>query len=275
MVAIKNSNLKLNSFKEETTDEYIDQQVKEFEDQRTVRQQLIYKDKSLEQEEEGQQFIDDPFTNDQKPKLFKNDPLSNYQYEEQMQNICQGSTTTAKFSCAECGKRFTARNSLRMHITGIHLNQGELCNYCEKIVSFGNLKRHIKEKHQKVKKPCPECGREYGMSNLSHHIRAVHKRENKQCPAPGCGRFLSRSNISTHIKSSHADLKKVCDICNEELSYDLYSDHRLQRHNLTGKMASVLDDHNNVTMKSEINRGEEKRIKSLNVGNKMFTFTLE
>ena len=260
MAVVNNSNVKLNSLKEETADEYIEQRVKDFEDQRAVRQQLIFNNKSLDHEEclEDQPFIDDPLSNDQS-----------------MQNICQGSTTRPKFSCAECGKHFAAKNTLRMHITGIHLNQGEWCNYCEKIVSFGNLKRHIKEKHQKVKKPCPECGKEYGMSNLSHHIRAVHKRENKQCPAPGCGRFFSRSNISTHIKSFHADLKKVCDICNEELSYDLYSDHRLQRHNLTGKMASVLNDHDHVTMKSEINRGEEKIIKSLNVGNKMFTFTLE
>ena len=259
MVAVKNSNLKLNSLKEETTDEYIDQQVKEFEDQRTVRQQLIFKNKSLKQEGKDQQFIDDPLSNDQ--------------FEEKMQNICQGSTTRAKFTCAECGKHFAARNTLRMHITGIHLNQGELCNFCDKIVSFSNLRRHINEKHEKLKKPCPECGKEYGMSNLSHHIRAVHKRENKQCPAPGCGRFFSRSNFSTHVKSFHGHLKKVCDICNEEVSYDLYSEHRLRKHNLSGKMASVLDDQ--VKCKSEIMGGEEKRIKSLNVGNKMFTFTLE
>ena len=133
MVDVKNFNLKLNSLKEETTDEYIDQQVKDFEDQRTVRQQLIFNDKSFDQDQclEGQQLIDDPLSKDQ--------------FEEQMQNICQGSTIRAKFSCAECGKHFAAKNTLRMHITGIHLNQGEFCNYCEKVVSFGNLRRHIKE----------------------------------------------------------------------------------------------------------------------------------
>ena len=194
-------------------------------------------------------------------------------FEEQLKNDKRGNATSFSFTCAECGKHFASQSVLRIHITGIHLNQGELCKYCEKIVSFSNLRRHIKEKHEKVKKPCPECGKEYGMSNLSHHIRAVHKKENIQCPVKSCGKFFSRSNISTHIKRVHDDLKKVCDICNEELNYSLYSDHRLQRHNLTGKMASVIDDQ--CTIKSENIEGEEKGIRSLNVGNKMFTFTLE
>ena len=193
--------------------------------------------------------------------------------EEQTKYIKREDKSSFSFTCAECGKNFVSQTVLRIHITGIHLNQGELCKYCEKIVSFSNLRRHIKEKHQKMKKPCPECGKEYGMSNLSHHIRAVHKKENIQCPVKSCGKFFSRSNISTHIKRVHVSLKKVCDICNEELDYNLYSNHRLQRHNLTGKMASVIDDQ--CTIKSEKIEGEEKGIRSLNVGNKMFTFTLE
>ena len=209
---------------------------------------------------------------DKKVEQFEDDFMHvNAKEPEQKQNICRASKNIDGLTCPECGKNFAAKNTLRMHITGIHQNQGEFCKYCEKIVSFGNLRRHIKEKHQKVKKPCPECGKEYGMSNLSHHIRAIHKKENKQCPE--CGQFFSRSNISTHIKSVHGYLKKVCDICHEGVSYGLYSEHRLQRHNLTGQMASVLDDP--FPIKSEIIEGIGKRIKSLNVGNKTFTFTLE
>ena len=192
-------------------------------------------------------------------------------FEEQTKNIKREDKTS--FTCAECGKNFVTQTVLRIHISGIHLNQGELCKYCEKIISLSNLRRHIKEKHQKVKKPCPECGKEYGMSNLSHHIRAAHKKENIQCPVKSCGKFYFRSNISSHIKRAHGNLKKVCDICNEELDYGQYSDHRLQRHNLTGKMASVIDDR--CTIKSENKEGEEKGIRSLNVGKKRFTFTLE
>lgn len=53
----------------------------------------------------------------------------------------------------------------------------------------------------------------------------------------------------------------------------LYSDHR---HQMTGKMASVMimDDHFSALIKSEIFEGEDSKIKSLNVGYKMFTFTL-
>ena len=222
------------SLKEETMDVYLDVKFKQLEDQ----------------------FIDVNTKN---------------QFEEETKNIGQRSKGTKDLICPECGKHFAAKTSLRMHIIGIHQNQGELCSYCEKIVSFGNLRRHVKEKHHQLKKPCPECGKEYRMSNLSHHIRAIHKKENKQCPE--CGQFFSRSNISTHIKGVHGNLKKVCDICNEEVIYGQYSDHRLQKHNLTGKMASVLDEH--FTVKSETNEGEEKKVRSLNVGNKIFTFTLE
>ena len=48
---------------------------------------------------------------------------------------------------------------------------------------------------------------------------------------------------------------------------------RAERLGKTGKMASVIDDR--CTIKSENIEGEEKGIRSLNVGNKMFTFTLE
>ena len=101
-----------------------------------------------------------------------------------------------------------------------------------------------------MKKPCPECGKEYGMSNLSHHIRAIHKKERVQCPI--CGKVCCTSNISVHIKAFHGDLKKVCDICNEEVLYGQYSDYRLKSHNMTGKMASVIDDPSSIIIKSEI-----------------------
>ena len=217
---------------------------------------------------------EDPLEQSEEPPGFKEEiPEEYFESGKQTKNIKREYKNS--FTCAECGKNFVTQTVLRIHISGIHLNQGERCKYCEKIVSLSNLRRHIKEKHQKVKKPCPECGKEYGMSNLSHHIRAAHKKENIQCPVKSCGKFYFRSNISSHIKRAHGNLKKVCDICNEELDYNHYSDHRLQRHNLSGKMASVIDDQCTITIKSENMEGEGKGIRSLNVGNKMFTFTLE
>ena len=175
------------------------------------------------------------------------------------------------FTCQECGRNFNSRQSLKIHRRGVHKKTVEFCTYCGKTVSLSNLKRHIKEKHQKMKKPCPECGKEYGMSNLSHHIRAIHKKERRQCPV--CGKVCYSSNISVHIKAFHGDMKKVCDICNEEVLYGQYSDHRSKRHNMTGKMASVIDDPSSIIIKSEIVK-EEEEVKSLNVGDKMFIFTL-
>ena len=177
-----------------------------------------------------------------------------------------------EFKCQECSRNFTSKQSLKIHKTGVHRKTVEFCTFCGKTVSLSNLKRHIKEKHQKEKKPCPECGKEYGMSNLSHHIRAIHKKESRQCPI--CGMVCSSGNFSIHIKAFHGDLKKVCDVCNEEILYGQYSEHRSKRHNMTGKMASVIDDPSSIIIKREIVEGEDTRVKSLNVGDKMFTFTL-
>ena len=75
-------------------------------------------------------------------------------------------TCVKKFSCTDCGEKFTTDRKLKKHIYSIH--EGFTCKDCgKKFTADRNLKRHIYTVHEGNKKyKCIYCDRYFGFKQV-------------------------------------------------------------------------------------------------------------
>ncbi len=111
-----------------------------------------------------------------------------------------------RFSCDECGKKFTGSTALQSHV---YKHRGERpfsCVYCDKtFYSQTNLKRHQVDSHSDVKPfSCPVCGSRFSrLYSLQKHSR-THTRE-KPFSCPDCGKtYSNKYSIQLHRKRHSA-----------------------------------------------------------------------
>jgi len=217
------------------------------------------------------------------------------------------------FECSYCEKKFQAKKLLYNHVQSQHLGEKTRCPDCNKDISVDNYSRHVRETHEKVKKPCPHCDKEFAMSNLSRHIRQVHNNESTECPECGkaltisnlnkhiksvhrkmkktcdiCNEEVPYSSISVHKRKAHGIGKPLEEITprgpnlklrkryrqmiENELEFDRLADGN-QSFSKGEVDESLLEDEN--TMDSQDAEDEEQPLeaKTIQVGDKNFTFS--
>lgn len=127
---------------------------------------------------------------------------------------CRAHPSQAKFTCDYCGKKYTQKMSLRVHIQYEHGNyKSHVCEWCgKKYWAQSRLKAHI-VKHTKEKNfGCTICGGKFvSKESLLYHTR-IHTGEKpykcKHCDAS----FISASRRSEHIKRHHVGVGLECNI---------------------------------------------------------------
>jgi len=141
--------------------------------------------------------------------------------------------------CSYCAKHFSSQDSLRRHISTIHLkftNQAAVsCSMCVKTFRDQTcLKRHIQNNHTEKKFECDLCSKSFALKSiLDKHVRCVHevnvdnsvlKFECHRCNK----RVACKSKLDKHMIKHQKDEKGllICDICGDEFS----SKSNLKRH---------------------------------------------
>ena len=83
-----------------------------------------------------------------------------------------------KYTCDQCGKQVTQKQSLKLHVQTLHIQSAHedtkfTCSQCDKqFTSKGYLKLHIQSAHEGVKFPCTQCDKQFSLkSNLYQHIQ--------------------------------------------------------------------------------------------------------
>ena len=97
-----------------------------------------------------------------------------------------------KFGCTDCGKQFSRKHKLKLHIELKHTERVKRCKFCqEAFCTNRQLNAHLNSKHTFIY--CEFCGQEFSkLSNLDRHLRMRASRP-KHCK--DCG--LSMCNMGT------------------------------------------------------------------------------
>jgi len=122
------------------------------------------------------------------------------------------------FSCNECGKSFTRKHYVTVHVRTVHEKRRDYqCYKCGK--AFGEaslLRRHCQAVHDDERCfECNECGAVFRTAAYrDNHINAVHKKE----PSFACDKcqkvFRWKGDVSRHKKSEHGEMKQIrCKSC--------------------------------------------------------------
>ncbi|GAB0087909.1 hypothetical protein DMENIID0001_022740 [Sergentomyia squamirostris] len=125
--------------------------------------------------------------------------------------------------CAECGKIFRSRDSLKKHMS---LHTGNLpytCEICGKgFIWKEGVRRHL-FKHlgivNETSPVCNICGKRMSReSALKAHMNIHQKPEHPfQCPIDGCGKsFPVEHCLKRHIKERHTARRFKCSYCHAE-----------------------------------------------------------
>eukprot|EP00088_Acartia_fossae_P051530 TRINITY_DN5789_c0_g1_i10.p1 TRINITY_DN5789_c0_g1~~TRINITY_DN5789_c0_g1_i10.p1 ORF type:complete len:534 (+),score=88.53 TRINITY_DN5789_c0_g1_i10:34-1635(+) len=103
---------------------------------------------------------------------------------------------SGEFTCTQCGKVYTRKDSLNVHLRNVHQIPG-----VEKNVTY----------------QCNECGKT--LCNEQSLIRHMSLHKPPEFPCPICGKlFHTKRYMNLHTKRTHAqpqDLKFKCDVCNK------------------------------------------------------------
>jgi DNA-directed RNA polymerase subunit RPC12/RpoP len=139
-----------------------------------------------------------------------------------------------KFQCSDCGKSYTAKRSLKLHIDMKHhdkkrfeckelLENGEVCDF--KTNDQGAFIGHLGKRHGKGSVKCSKCNKQFDNSRTLTRHNCTKKKE-FECAEDG-RKFFSQESLETHMETFHSDTPQyICSQCGAVLG----SAQSLQRH---------------------------------------------
>ena len=140
-----------------------------------------------------------------------------------------------KYTCEECGKGFTEKNTLQNHFKSFHVVEEVACEYCGKIFqNMGRKSTHIRLQHANDGGNCKVCNKYYSKRfQLLRHARIFHlKQTSATCTQ--CGKSLdTKKSLEKHIKKVHERVRPFgCEKCEYKASSLFNMNlHRSKMHN--------------------------------------------
>ncbi|KAL9890560.1 uncharacterized protein ACN427_009480 isoform 1-T1 [Glossina fuscipes fuscipes] len=123
-----------------------------------------------------------------------------------------------KFSCEFCGRMYSTKQALEVHIRAIHIKSGFPCTICGKIFPVKkSLEIHTRYHTGDFPYVCDLCGRKYAqMCHLNTHKKIKHDSVRFSCDYPDCGKYFTSSNsLRNHEYTHHNMMPFECEFCQQ------------------------------------------------------------
>ena len=127
------------------------------------------------------------------------------------------------FHCHLCGKNYTTKSGLDIHMKRIHIKDDiNECYACEKVFyTKGELKQHVTVIHVgETKVKCDVCEKTISKRYMNIHMR-THGENRELFPCRICDHIsTTKHNLKTHEESMHGEklmLMVHCEVCQKEI----------------------------------------------------------
>uniref|UniRef100_A0A1B0G6T1 Uncharacterized protein n=1 Tax=Glossina morsitans morsitans TaxID=37546 RepID=A0A1B0G6T1_GLOMM len=123
-----------------------------------------------------------------------------------------------KFSCEFCGRMYSTKQALEVHIRAIHIKSGFSCTICGKIFPVKkSLEIHMRYHTGDFPYVCDLCGRKFAqMCHLNTHKKIKHDSVRFSCDYPDCGKYFTSSNsLRNHEYTHHNMMPFECEFCQQ------------------------------------------------------------
>ncbi|XP_037082063.1 zinc finger protein 133-like [Pollicipes pollicipes] len=136
------------------------------------------------------------------------------EFAETMSNISEGVPRDAagKLRCAECGRPFSRRSTLREH-ERLHRGGGHPCTVCGKAFpSKSDLARHADSHRSEKLYKCADCGKAFQVSSSLARHRTLHTDRAATCEL--CGKLFDRKDTMLKHRETHkTNNEHGCALC--------------------------------------------------------------